>query len=150
LLLASLAIASGLVIVGWGVFVGITGSQAVRLPDGLESVSPIPGATQVLAQENVIVDLVPGHTGVLVINGVELETLNLDEVGSIDAAPGRQVDLPPVTIFEPGNATLTFRPRRGSAVEEFSSGVQEIEVIFWRIDEGRARPTSFTWSFEVF
>jgi hypothetical protein len=103
-----------------------------------------------LAQENIVAELEQGYTGVFVINGVEIETLNLDEVGTLEVEPGRQIDLPAVTIFEPGNATLTYRPQRGSAIEEFSNGPQEVQVIFWRLDEGRIRPLSFTWTFDVF
>lgn len=150
LLLASLAIAAGIVIVVWGVLSSTTGAPTVRLPEGLERVSPTPGSPRVLAQENIVAELEQGYTGVFVINGVEIETINLDEIGVIDIEPGRQIDLPPVTIFEPGNATLTYRPQRGSAVEQFSTGQQEVQVIFWRLDEGRIRPSSFTWTFDVF
>ncbi len=150
LLLASLAIAAGIVIIAWGALNSITGEPSVRLPDGLERVSPAPGSPRVLAQENIVAELEQGYTGVFVINGVEIETLNLDEVGTLEVEPGRQIDLPAVTIFEPGNATLTYRPQRGSAIEEFSNGPQEVQVIFWRLDEGRIRPLSFTWTFDVF
>ncbi len=134
----------------WGVLSSSTGTPAVRLPEGLERISPTPGSPRVLAQENIVAELEQGYTGVFVINGVEIETISLDEIGVIDVEPGRQIDLPPVTIFEPGNATLTYRPQRGSAVEQFSTGQQEVQVIFWRLDEGRIRPSSFTWTFDVF
>ena len=87
--------------------------------------------------------------GVLVLDGVELETVNLDEIGSIDVEPGKQVDLPPVTVFEPGNATLTFTPTEGALVEEFESGLHRAEVVYWRVDEGHQRAASFRWTFNV-
>lgn len=147
LLAASFAIAVGLVIIGVGVAVSITGDEAFELPRGVERVDPVPGAVQVLSQTPVFVDLETGYTGVLVVNGVQIETVNLDELGSLQVEPGRQVDIPPATVYEPGNATLTFRPSSGAPVESFSSGVQTVQVVYWRIDEGPARSASFTWSF---
>jgi hypothetical protein len=149
LLVASLAIAAGLAIIGWGLSGAITGSRGVNLPEAIESVNPTPNAVQVLSQSNIFVDLENGYFGVLVVNGVELETISLDQIGSLEVEPGRQVDIPPVTIFEPGNSTLTFSPSRGAAVERLSTGLQEVTVIFWRLDEGRQRASSFTWKFNV-
>jgi hypothetical protein len=147
LLVASLAIALGVVALGYGVSISLTGDEGVDYPSAIERVDPVPNAVQVLSQTNVFVDLEVGYTGVLVVNGVELPTFRIGEVA--DVAPGRQIDVPPVTIFEPGNATLTYSPTEGAAVERFSQGIQEVEVIFWREDEGRQRASSFTWTFNV-
>ncbi len=147
--MASLAIAAGLVIIGWGVIVAVTGDEAIDYPEAIESVNPVPDAVQVLAQTSVVVDLQTGYTGVLVVNGTEIETINLDEVGRIDVEPGRQIDLPPVTVFEPGNATLTFTPSSGAVIDRFGAGIQDVTVIYWRLDEGRQRAASFSWSFNV-
>lgn len=149
LLVASFAIAAGLVAIGFGVATSITGDEAYNLPDAIERVDPVPGSVQVPSQSSVFVDLQTGYTGVLVVNDVEIETVNLDEIGSLDVEPGRQVDIPPATVFEPGNATLTFRPSEGAPVESFSSGLQQVQVIFWRIDEGRGRASSYSWVFNT-
>lgn len=149
LLIASLAIATGIVIAVWGVFGAVTGTDRFALPDGLERVDPVPDAIQVLPQTAVFVDLEQGYTGVLVVDGVELETINLDQIGAIDVEPGRQVDLPPVTVFEPGNATLTFTPSRGAVVERFGTGLHTVTVVFWRLDEGRDFARSYSWTFNV-
>lgn len=149
LLAASAAIALGIVVIGFGVVVSVTGDERTRLPDEVQEVTPAPDAVQTLSQSSVIVDLVDGYTGVLVLDGVELETVNLDEVGSIEVEPGKQVDLPPVTVYEPGNATLTFTPTEGAVVEEFSSGIHRAEVVYWRFDQGRQRSDSFRWTFNV-
>ncbi len=132
-----------------GVLVGITGDERVDLPTFVESVDPVPEAVQVLNQSNVFVDLATGYTGVLVIDGTELETQNVDELGRVDIELGQQVDLPPVTIFEPGNSTLTFTPNAGAPISQFLDGEHIVEVIYWRIDESRQRARSFTWSFTV-
>lgn len=147
LLLASFGIAIGFVMVGYALSVALTGDEGIDYPDGVEQVDPVPNAVQVLPQTNVFVDLETGYTGVLVINGLELETFRIGEVA--DVQPGRQIDIPPVTIFEPGNATLTFAPSAGAAFERFGSGQQQVEVIFWREDEGRQRASSFVWTFNV-
>ena len=61
------ALASGLVLVGWGVSSSVTGREALDLPEQIESVDPIRGSVRVPAQSKVFVDLLPGYTGVLVI-----------------------------------------------------------------------------------
>lgn len=132
-----------------GLLVGITGDERADLPPLIESLEPVPEAVQVLSQSSVFVDLATGYTGVLVIDGVELETVNLDEIGQVDAEPGQQIDLPPVTIYEPGNATLTFTPNAGAAITQFTEGRHSAEVIYWRIEDGRQRARTFSWTFDV-
>lgn len=149
LLLISLIIAIGLVFVVRGLIIGVTGDERSNLPDLIESVVPVPEAVQVLSQSGVFVDLETDHTGVLVIDGVEIETVAVDDIGDIEVEPGQQVDLPPVTIYEPGNATLTFTPTADAPIEAFDSGEHEVEVVYWRIDEGRQRARTFTWTFTV-
>lgn len=149
LLLASLVVAVGLALVVRGVLVGITGDDRANLPELVEQVVPVPDAVQVLSQSNVFVDLAPDHTGVLVIDGVEIPTVAVDEIGSVAIEPGQQVDVPAVTIYEPGNATLTFTPSADAPIEEFVDGVHEVQVIYWRIDQGRQRARSYTWTFTV-
>ena len=149
LLLASMAIAAGVVAIAFGVIVSVTGDDRSPLPDDLESVAPVPDAVQVLSQSQIIVDLVSGYTGVLIVDGIELETVNLDELGSITVEPGKQVDVPPVTVYEPGNATLTFTPSEGAAIEELDSGLHEVSVVYWRVTEGRQRADSYRWTFNV-
>lgn len=152
LLIASMAIAAGLVLVGFGILVSVTGDEASNLPDEIESVVPVTDAVQVLSQSNVVVDLQSGFTGVLIIDGVELPTIDLfevDQAAELDLEPGRQVSLPPATVYEGGNATLTYTPSEGAPIEEFASGRHEVQVIFWPVEESRATASSFTWVFNV-
>lgn len=146
LLAVCAVLAIGLVLVIRGVLVGVTGDDRVPLPEAVESVMPVPDAVQALSQTNVFVDLAANHTGVLQIDGIEIPTVNVAE---LQAGPGEQVDLPPVTIFEAGNATLTFTPSEEAPIEEFASGRHEVRLVYWRIDEGRERAKSFTWTFNV-
>lgn len=149
LLGASLVIAIGLSLVLRGLFVGVTADERAGLPDQIESVLPVPNAVQVLSQSSIFVDLESGYTGVLVIDGEEIETVGVDEVAGVQAEPGQQVDLPPATIYAPGNATLTFTPTEGAPVETLATGEHTAEVIYWRIEDGRLRARTFTWTFEV-
>ena len=150
-LLSSVVIASGLVLVGWGVSSSVTGREALDLPDKIESIDPIRGSVRVPAQSKVFVDLLPGYTGVLVVDGLEIETVSLDEVnGDVNAPRGRQVTLPNTTIYEPGNATLTFTPAEGAPIEEFTQGRHQVTVVYWKIIDGRSAARSYSWEFNVF
>ena len=147
--MASFIIAACLVAVGVGISIAVTGTEREALPEALEEISPSRSASQVPAQTQVFVDMQAGFTGVLVIDGLELETVNLDEVRS-NTKPGQQITLPPTTIFEPRNATLTFDPSPESTISEFSQGEHIVKVIYWKLLEGRSRARSYTWSFTVF
>ena len=107
------------------------------------------GATQTPAQASVLVDLVSGYEGVLVIDGLELETVNLGELRD-ETTPGQQVTLPPTTVYEPGNATLTFDPSPDSMISSFTQGQHVVQVIYWETVEGRGNARTYSWSFEVF
>lgn len=151
LLIASAVIALGLVLVGLGFLRSVTGREAQGLPAAIESIEPVKGAVRVPAQTRVFVDLQAGYEGVLVIDGVEIPTTNINEpTGSTPTEPGQQVSLPPNTIYEPGNATLTFVPSDEALVSKFVQGVHTVRVIYWKTTEGRARAQSFTWDFTVF
>jgi len=157
LLLCSFVIAAGLVLVILGFRSSITGREALALPPTIENIDPVRGAVQVPSQTEVFVDLLPGYTGVLVIDGVELQTVDPNDLnGPTDAStpveivPGQQVSLPPTTIYERGNATLTFVPTEGAAIESFSQGPHTATVIFWKVLESRLRSQTYTWTFSVF
>ena len=155
LLLCSLVIAGGLVLVILGFQSSVTGRKALALPATIENIDPVRGAVRVPAQTEVFVDLLAGYTGVLVIDGVELETVDPndpnDPLAPVSPAPGQQVSLPATTIYERGNATLTFVPTKGARIESFAQGSHTAMVIFWKIVGGsRQRSSSYTWTFSVF
>ena len=147
---ASLAIALGIVFVFVGLTTSVTGKEAQNLPKEIENITPVRSATQVQSQERIQVDLTTGYTGVLIVNGIELKTVGLDDPSLVPTKPGSQVDLPPDVIFEPGNNTLTFTPTKGAAIEKFTTGVNTVMVIYWKQVDGRAfAKPSFTWQFDV-
>ena len=139
----------GSLFVARGLLVGITGDERADLPTFIESVEPVPEAVQVLNQSNVFVDLATGYTGVLVIDDVEIATVNIDELGQAEVEPGQQIELPPVTRYEPGNATLTFTPSSTAPITQFVDGDHTVEVIYWRVEDGRQFARSYTWTFTV-
>ena len=149
LLLASFTIALCIVAIGFALSLAVTGDEGAHLPAQIERIEPVAGATQTPAQASVFVDLVSGYEGVLVIDGLELETVNLGELRD-ETAPGQQVKLPPTTVYEPGNATLTFDPSPDSMISSFTQGQHVVQVIYWETVEGRGSARSYSWSFEVF
>lgn len=146
LLLASLGIAIGVVAI---VFAFVTADSGVDedLPEGIDSVSPLPAAPQVLAQTQVIADLAENYLGELTIDGVVLDTVRLDEIGSLEVEPGAQIDVPPGAVYEPGNATLTFTPSEDAPIERFESGRHQVTLLYWPIEEGRDAARTYVWYF---
>jgi hypothetical protein len=152
LLLASLAIAFGLVLVAFALTTALTGDDGVERPEAIESVQPVENAVQVLQQERVVVDLLPGYEARLVIDGIELPTtvIGQSDVDPFEPrAPGQQVDLPTTAVFDPGNAVISFQPVEGALIESFSQGIHEVRVIYWRIEEGPEQALSYRWEFNV-
>jgi len=144
---ASLAIAVGFVAIALGLSTAVTGRDAAKLPDQIESVQPVRNATQVLSQEKIVVDLISGYTGELVVNNIPLDTFSLDELPQ--PQPGQQQTLPKAAIFEPGNNTLSFTPSDGAPIEKFATGVNTATVRYWKVVDGPNYAKSFTWQFDV-
>jgi hypothetical protein len=156
-LVCSFVIAAGLVLVIIGFRSSVTGRAALALPPTIENIDPVRGAVRVPSQTEVFVDLLAGYTGVLVIDGIELKTVDPNDLNgqtdsstAIQAVPGQQVSLPATTIYERGNATLTFVPTKGALIQSFTQGTHTATVIYWKILESRARSQSYTWTFSVF
>ena len=149
LLIASLIIGFGLALVTRGVLVSVTGDDRSPLPEWIESVEPVPEAEQALSQTSVFVDLVAGYTGVLIIDGVEIETVDVGSIANDRVEPGEQVSVPAATVYEPGNATLTFTPSADAAITEFDEGEHRATVEFWDLDESRQKARRYTWTFNV-
>jgi hypothetical protein len=152
LLLSSFGIAAGLVLIGIGLLSAETGRAALDLPSAIQSTDPIRGSVRVPSQTPVFVDLAEGHTGVFIIDGRELETIDLGETRNPQQRPddGAQVDVPPGVVYEAGNATLTYTPNDEGPIEEFSEGLHTVQVVYWKITEGRESARSYTFTFNVF
>ena len=149
LAVASLAIAVGMVLIGWAILRGVTGDDVSQLPAAIERISPVPDAVQVLAQSQVVVDLAEGYEGRLQIDDVEFPTLRMENLTNDDVDPGEQVEIPAGVVFEPGNDTLTFTPGPGIDIERFDDGIHNVRVIYWPADRGEGAARSYSWTFNV-
>ncbi len=151
LIAACFVIACGIALIAWGMASAITGDDGRDRPDAIEQISPVENAQQAFQQEQVVVDLEFGYEAVLVIDGIELPVERIGEFGG-DLSPdnaGEQVSTPPTAIFDPGNAIISFRPTDDALIESFDEGRHQVQVIFWKSDEGRDSARSYRWSFDV-
>ncbi len=152
LLIASLAIAFGLVLVIFAVTSALTGDDGIDRPEAIETIQPVENAVQVLQQERVVVDLASGYEARLIIDGIELPTtvIGQSDVDPFEQPePGQQVDLPTTAVYDPGNAVISFQPVEGALIESFTQGIHEVRVIYWRIEEGPEQALSYRWQFNV-
>lgn len=152
LFIASLAIAAGLMLIVFGFTTALTGDDGIDRPEAVESVLPVENAIQVLRQDRIVVDLLPGYEARLVLDGVDLPTtvIGQSEVDpSVQAQPGQQIDLPTTAVFDPGNAVISFQPIEGALIETLEQGRHDATVFFWKIEEGPEFARSYSWNFEV-
>jgi hypothetical protein len=151
LIIACLVIAGGLVTIAWGVSSAITGSDGIDRPDAIEDLSPVENTQQAFQQEQIIVDLQFGYEAALVVDGIELPTARIGEFSG-DLSPdsaGEQVSAPPTAVFDPGNSIITFRPSDDALIQSYREGRHSVQIIFWKVDEGRENARSYRWSFDV-
>jgi hypothetical protein len=148
LLIASLVIAGGVVLIVWGFVTAQTGDDGIDRPAAIEELSPVENAVQVLQQESVRVDLQFGYEAALVIDDIELPTTVLNEIET-ETEPGAQVDLPPTAILDIATGVISFQPSDGALIEQFSEGVHDAEVIYWKTVDGRDSAQSYRWRFTV-
>jgi hypothetical protein len=129
----------------------VTGDESMRLPEAILTIEPGDGH-RVLRQTRIFVDFAPGYRGVLFVNGVEIPVVRIDELTAADGTapqPGEQVVLPPVAIYDPGNASLVFQPQRGAVVESLRQGPHDVTVLYWRVTESKDQSQQYSWSFQV-
>lgn len=152
LLVVSLLIACGLALIVFGFTTALTGDDGLDRPEAIEAVRPNENAVQVLQQDRIVVDLLPGYEGRLVVNGVDIPTARIGETDvdpALTVEPGQQIELPTTAVYDPGNATISFQPIEGAAVESFLQGTNEVTVVYWLIEEGPEQARLYSWEFEV-
>jgi hypothetical protein len=139
---ASLVIAIGLALIVWGFASAETGDSAVKITDpAIERVIPSPGSL-VLRQSQVGADLAPGYRGVLIIDGQEIPTYD------VQAGDGTTVNTLDAQ-FDLAQNTVLFLPRQGATISEFAPGEHHITVVYWQLDETRDQARTFAWTFNV-
>jgi hypothetical protein len=127
-LLMALGVSVGLVLIVLGFASVQHGDKAITLPPEVVRVVPQPGDL-VLRQSSVGVQLKPGYTGVLIIDGKEIpqDQLQIDE----------------------SQATIFYTARQGADIESFAPGQHSITAVFWKLTESRNESSQFTWPFKV-
>lgn len=148
-LVISLGLSIGVLLIVIGVNSATTGRDALGYPDAIIEISPAPNDRQVLSQTEVNVDLQDGYEAVLILDDIEIPTERLDTLASQIVKPGEQIVLPPTAIYDQGNSRIRFEPTEGAVIESYTVGVHRVEILYWRIEDGRNSARSFTWTFEV-
>ena len=127
---ALLAVAGGLL--WWGATLETDPAPPSTLDAAVEVLTPMRGAVGVIRQSPIGIDLAPGWTGDLRINGVDIPE---DQLTRND----------PLNIFY-------FLPGQGKEIEEVPPGRVVATAIIWRPLQGESRETgsrSVTWTFTV-
>jgi hypothetical protein len=99
----------------------LTGGDVERL---------IPSAgSEILAQDAVGVDLAPGFTAVLLLNGVEIPEDQLNRRNGVDE--------------------VLYRPAEDGAAVEYQAGENCVVALVWPVSESRAQSRTVSWCFNV-
>jgi hypothetical protein len=122
------SIVAAIAITGIGLGFSMGTKPKTETRTGIESVSPLPGDLD-LRQVQVGVDLSPGYTGILYLDGVEIPEDDLQRVPALN--------------------TITLRPQEGSPYKQLAPGSHNAMVEYWLITEGRSRPHVYRWSFNL-
>ena len=148
----SALLALGVALILVGVNGASTGRSQSSLPKELEQIQPALG-DKVLNQANLSVDLMPGYTGRLIIDGLPFPTVSTaaaEPNGESFRAPTTTLPTSPDDVrFDAGNNVLSFQPRPGGTIERFASGRHYVKVIYWKIIEGEKSSYSYSWYFDV-
>jgi hypothetical protein len=86
---------------------------------------------EILRQERFGVDLRPGFTGVLQLNGVEIPLDQLDDD----------------TLASTGE--VYFTPGEGLAVERYDAGQNCATAVVWPVEDSRSDARDYSWCFNV-
>jgi hypothetical protein len=105
--------------------------DAKLIDAAVQVLDPPSGSPSVPRQQPISVVLVPGWTGVLVVNGIEI--------------PEDQL------LFDAGQPNqFSFQPGAGKVIEQLPPGTVVARAVIWRVLETRETGAhSFTWTFRV-
>ena len=152
-------VVAGLVLLGLGGFVfafTLGGDQdtPTATDAAIENRSPAPDS-QVLSQSTIEVDLAPGWTGVLAVNGLEIpaDELNcVDDCGRPLCASGAPAPAAPSPACRPADDPqnrVFFLPGEGKVIEELAAGPVVVTATFWPVTETRESGRTASWAFRV-
>ncbi|MGE0796054.1 MAG: hypothetical protein AB7H43_12720 [Acidimicrobiia bacterium] len=124
---ALLAVAAGLL--WWGAGLKADPPDPSRLDAAIEVLDPPAGSPGVPRQQPIIVDLAPGWTGVLLLNGLEIPE---DEL-----------------VRRPELNQFSYQPGEGKIIEQLPPGRVVASAVIWQVFESRETGRPFTWTFRV-
>ncbi|MDQ1373874.1 MAG: hypothetical protein QOJ09_1212 [Actinomycetota bacterium] len=85
----------------------------------------------ILRQDTVYAEIVLPYTGVLRVDGLE-------------------IDAPQLKIIQVGTANrLSYTPGPATITGYLHAGIHRATVIFWKPDDGRKKASEYSWSFSV-
>ncbi|HEX9684038.1 MAG TPA: hypothetical protein VGA13_13220 [Acidimicrobiales bacterium] len=105
-----------------------TGPKVTSTVAAVERLIPERGALAV-RQARVGIDLAPGFTGVLIVNGVEIPEDQLERIEALNE--------------------VYFQPREEREIEAFEPGRVCVTAEYWPAIEGRDASRSIQWCFDV-
>jgi hypothetical protein len=111
------------------------------------SFTPTPGS-RVIRQSTIGVVLRQGYDGRIAVNGVEIPEVQMEGAIAPDSEAWRRLS---PTEREKGprpNAKerVLYRPGPGKAVAELDTGEVQVTVRYWRVAEGEATASTFSYS----
>jgi hypothetical protein len=145
-LLTAIPLALGLALVVGGFLAARSGEDSAGVDNpAIEQLYPADGAL-VLRQSEVGIDLAPGYTGELAIDGQALPTQRLE---SLSGPVPVTVEPILVTRYDPGSNTLLYLPQEGAPIEEFDAGQHTVTATYWREVDGPEAAKQYSWTFRV-
>lgn len=84
---------------------------------------------EVLAQSTVSIDLIPGYTAELTINGVKIPEAELRRIDAL--------------------SSIEFQPGEGKVIERLSPDLNCVNALYWPLDQGRSQARSYRWCFNA-
>ncbi|HEX9853941.1 MAG TPA: hypothetical protein VGC47_01325 [Acidimicrobiia bacterium] len=122
-----LLLGTALILVVIGAVLLAPGGTSVPLPDQIEEVSPADGAI-VLRQVGLEIDMQPGYTIDLIVDGAAIPPVEVD--------------------FTEATGIATWRPGPGMTFEVWAPGTHTI-VVEWERATGLPDPGRYLWTFRV-
>lgn len=151
LVIASIVLATGLVLIGYAALNAVTGDERTSLPEAIERISPLPDAVNVPNQSAIVVDLADGYTGRLIVDG---QVFDASGPGALQIAatlpePGVQVVRQPGVAFDAGTNVLQLTPGDEIGIPRWSVGLHLVTVEYWPIVAGPAESVAYRWQFTI-
>ena len=125
---AALLLAISLFVVAYWLRTDDSSDLAVTSNEALQEIIP-QRASEILRQDQVGIDLAPGYSGRLSINGVPIPEEDTDTTESLNR--------------------VLFRPGPGKVLETLESGQNCVVATYWPTRLGEGESETINWCFEV-